>query len=431
MTASVSARYYDLTSQLQGASNFSFGCRYGTGGFGNSEATADGRCNSHAFSNDVTERLQTLGQYNEDGNDGTILSARSPNGARDMFRGGGSNQATLDAIKNGHLDLGGLDSDGSINETDTILKATIDWQANDNLMFFATYAEGYRPANLNRNAGQLSTNQAGVFENYVVPAVARTDTLTSYEFGMKSDLFDRSLRLNATFYFSEIDDLQVSRFDPSNVAFLYFIENVGDAEAKGLDVDFQWAVSDAFTIAGAFSILDTELKSLNSQLQGIAVPTGSDLPLASSFSGNLRARYDFYIEGMGANGYVLAGIRHRGKNVTGVVGSAEFMDDTLFRQSGAYSGLNIKNEEGTYGTIQIPDGAGGTRLSNSSRFVNSSATTVNVAFGLEKDNWGAELFVDNLNNEEAPVMQIAGHYTPVASVQRPRTIGLRLTYDFE
>ena len=30
----------------------------------------------------------------------------------------------------------------------------------------------------------------------------------------------------------------------------------------------------------------------------------------------------------------------------------------------------------------------------------------------------AELFIDNLNNEEAPIMQIAGHYTPAITVQR-------------
>ncbi len=431
VTASVSARYYDLSSQLQGASNSSFGCRYGIGGFGDSEATADGRCNSHAFSNDVTARLQTLGQYNEDGNDATILNARSPNGARDMFRGGGSNAATLNVIKTGFLDLSGLEGDGSINEKDTILKASIDWQASESLLLFVNYAEGYRPASLNRSAGQLSTNQMGVFQNYAVPAVARTDTLTSYEAGLKSDLLNRSLRLNATVYYTEIENLQVSRFDPSNVAFLYFVENVGDAEAVGLDVDFQWAVADAFRIYGAFSLLNTELKSLNPQLQGIAVPTGSDLPLASSFSGNLRARYDFRLKGMGANAYVLAGIRYRGKNVSGVVGSAEFMDDTLFRQSGAYSGLEIKHEEGTYGTVQIPDGAGGMRLPSNSRFANPSATTINIAFGLEQDDWGAELFVDNINNEEAPVMQIAGRYTPAVSVQRPRTIGLRLSYDFQ
>ena len=432
-SASLSARYYDLTSQLQGAANFSFGCRYGIGS--NAQETADGRCNGTDFSNDVTLRLRTLGEYNKSGDDSVILNARSPNGEdgspRDLFRGGGSNQATLDAIKNGYVDISDLKSDGSINESDTILKATLNWQATDDVLFFASYAEGYRPATQNRNAGQLATNQSGVFENYVVPAVAVTDTLTSYELGMKSQFFDRSLQINATFYFSDIEDLQVSRFDPSNVAFLFFIENVGDAEAKGLDVDFQWAATEGLTLSGAFSILGTELTKLNPQLQGIAVPTGSDLPLAPSFAGNLRARYDVWLPGMEANAYVLASVNHRGKSVSGVVGSAEFMDDTLFRQSGLYSGLKLKHEEGTFGTVEIPDGAGGTRLPSNSRFVNPSATTFNLSVGLEKDSWMAELFIDNLNNEEAPIMQIAGHYTPAITVQRPRTVGLRVSYDFE
>ena len=432
-SASLSARYYNLTSQLQGASNFSFGCRYGIGS--NAQETADGRCNGTDFSNDVTLRLRTLGEYNKSGDDSVILNAWSPNGddgtPRDLFRGGGSNQATLDAIKNGHVDISDLRSDGSIKESDTIIKATLNWQATDDVLFFASYAEGYRPATQNRNAGQLATNQSGVFENYVVPAVAVTDTLTSYELGMKSQFFDRSLQINATFYFSDIEDLQVSRFDPSNVAFLFFIENVGDAEAKGLDVDFQWAATEGLTLSGAFSILGTELTKLNSQLEGIAVPTGSDLPLAPSFAGNLRARYDIWLPGMEGNAYLAASLNHRGKSVSGVVGSAEFMDDTLFRQSGLYSGLKLKHEEGTFGTVEIPDGAGGTRLPSNSRFVNPSATTFNVAVGLEKDSWMAELFIDNLNNEEAPIMQIAGHYTPAITVQRPRTIGLRVSYDFE
>ncbi len=452
-SASLSARYYDLTSQLQGASNFSFGCRYGIGG--NALETADGRCNGNDFSNDVTLRLRTLGEYKQSGDDSVILNAMSPNGddgsPRDLFRGGipsspgsvcstgyisangfGScNQNTLNAIKNGDLDLSGFKSDGSINETDVIIKATLNWQATDDVLFFASYADGYRPAAQNRNAGQLASNQTGVFANYVVPAAAVTDTLTSYELGMKSQFFDRSVQVNATFYFSDIENLQVSRFDPSNVAFLFFIENVGDAEAKGLDVDFQWAATESLTLTGAFSILDTELTNLNPQLQGIAVPTGSDLPLAPSFAGNLRARYDVWVPAMDANAYVLASVNHRGKSVSGVVGSAEFMDDTLFRQSGLYSGLKLKYEEGSFGTVQIPDGAGGERLPRSSRFVNPSATTFNLAVGMEKDSWMAELFVDNLNNEEAPVMQIAGHYTPVITVQRPRTIGLRVSYNFE
>ena len=270
-----------------------------------------------------------------------------------------------------------------------------------------------------------------MYENYVVPAVALTDELSSFEVGMKGEFLEGSLRINATAYQTDIDELQVSRFDPSNVAFLYFIENIGDAESRGVDVDFMWAPTDRLTIAGAFSILDTELTRLNSQLRGIAVPVGSELPMAAEFAGNLRARYDFPINGLGANGYVHASLNYRGESVAGIVGSAEFMDDTLFRQSGRYSGLGLQDEGGGYGVIEIPDGAGGMRLPRNTRFVNPDATTVNVSFGMEKDGWRAELFIDNLGNEDAPIMQIAGHYTPVVTVQRPRSVGLRFSYDLE
>ena len=431
---SLSARRYDLTSKLQGAANFSFGCRYGTApqGFGNSERTRDGRCNSHAFSNDVTARLVTLGEYKSSGDDSVVLNARSPNGARDMFRGGGSNQATLAAIKAGHLDIDNLESDGSINETDTIFKLSVNWQPQDNVLLFATYSEGYRPATLNRNAGQLSTNQSGVFTNYVVPAVALTDDLTSFEIGMKGDFSDDRLRFNATWYQSRIDNLQLSRFDPSNVAFLYFIENVGDAEINGLDADFQWAVTDNLTLAGAASLLGTELTRLNRQLDGIAVPTGSDLPMAPRFAGNVRARYDFFMTGFDLDAYIQGSVTFRGEHVSGMIGSAEFMDDTLFRQSGYHSGLEIQTEGGSYGTVAIPEGSGGShRLPLNSRFVNPSAMTVNASVGVSRDTWNAELYVDNWLNEDAMVMQIAGHYTPVVSVQRPRSVGVRFSYDFQ
>ena len=187
-----------------------------------------------------------------------------------------------------------------------------------------------------------------------MPVVALTDQLSSFEIGMKGEFLEGSLRFNATAYRSNIDELQVSRFDPSNVAFLYFIENVGDAESTGIDADFMWAPTERLTVAGAFSFLGTELTRLNSQLNGIAVPVGSELPMAPKFSGNVRARYDFPVNALGATGYVHGSLNYRGKSLSGIVGSAEFMDDTLLRQSGARSGLSIQYEGGTYGTVTIP-----------------------------------------------------------------------------
>ena len=433
---SLSARRYELTSQLTGASNFSFGCRFGIGP--NAQRTADGRCNGTDFSNDVTLRLRTLGMYKESGDDSVILNARSPNGEdgspRDMFRGGqlGSNQATLDAIKAGYLNLEGLQADGALEETDTIIKASVNWQPNDDMLFFLTYSEGYRPATQNRNAGQRASNHTGVFENYYVPPMAVTDDLRSYELGVKGDFPASYLRLNATLYRNEIQNLQLSRFDPSNVAFLFFVENVGDAEAIGFDVDLQWAPTVSLTISSAFSLLETELTRLNPQLNGIAVPVGSELPLSPKFAGNIRARYDFVMDSLDVDAYFALSVNHRGQTVSGLIGSAEFMDDTLFRQSGAYSGLKFNEEGGTFGTVSIPEGRIGTsrRLPHNSRFVNPPATTVNASFGIARDDWTAELFFDNLTDEDAQVMQIAGHYTPVVTVQRPRTVGLRLSYDY-
>lgn len=71
------------------------------------------------------------------GDDSLILNARSTNGEdgtlRDLFRGGGgSNQATLNAIKGGTLSLSGLQWGGTIHEVDTVVKATLNWRPNDN-----------------------------------------------------------------------------------------------------------------------------------------------------------------------------------------------------------------------------------------------------------------------------------------------------------
>lgn len=432
LTASLSARRYELDTQLQGASNFSFGCRYNGAGLANpatgtsADQTVDS-CTSEKFSNDVTARLDTLGAYGATGDENLILNGTSPSGEKEMFRGGGSNQATLDAIKNGDLDISDLNADGSTTEKDTIIKVSLDYQLTDDVMIYGVYSEGYRPATQNRNAGQLSTNQSGVYENYVVPVVAVTDTLENIELGMKGTFLDGTLRFNATYYQADIENLQVSRFDPSNVAFLVFMENVGDAESSGIDADFQWAATDQLTISGAFSILDTEITRVNDQLQGIAVPVGSDLPLAADFSGNLRARYDFSMDGIGADAFVSASLTYRGETLAGIVGSAAFMDDTGNLAYGAASGIDIQNEGGTFGSLDDSTGS----LPANTRFVNDSAVTLNASMGMSKDNWNAEIFVNNITSEEGAMAQTAGKFTAEQSVLRPRTMGLRFSYNFE
>ncbi|MGI9313078.1 MAG: TonB-dependent receptor [Luminiphilus sp.] len=430
LTATIGARKYDLETQLQGASNFSFGCRYGGNGGGGADA---GFCNSHRFSNSPTDRFLALGGYNNGSiSDAQFLGLLNYPGAeqaygasaKEMFRGGGSNAATLQAIKEGRLDISSINGSGVTEEDDTIIRVSLDWRISDDIMVYGIYSEGYRPAAQNRNAGQLGSNQTGIYEGYVVPAVASTDELENMELGIKTELLNNTLRLNASVYSTEITDLQVARFDPSNVAFLVFLENVGDAETRGLDVDFMWAVTGRLTLSGAASIMDTELTRINKQLQGVAVPKGSELPLAPSFAGNLRARYDFDI--MDGNAWVNAALVYRGETVTGIVGSAEFMTDTHNLAYGNEPGVSIQDEGGTFGTVAVSNGS----LPSNSRYVNDAATTLNVGMGYARDNWTAEVFVNNVTSEEGYVVQTAGKFTPESSMMRPRTLGLRFGYSF-
>ncbi|MAE02859.1 MAG: TonB-dependent receptor [Porticoccaceae bacterium] len=436
LTASLSARRYELDTQLQGASNFSFGCRYnGAGAADPATATAADAatefCTSEKFSNDVTARFLALGELNASGESfkDEFLALTSPSGEKDMFRGGsiGSNENTYDSVQSGALDISDINRDGTTTEKDTIIKVSLDYQLTDDIMVYGVYSEGYRPATQNRNAGRTASRQTGVYEGYLVPAVAVTDTLENIEFGMKGTFLDDTLRFNATYYQADIENLQVSRFDPSNVAFLVFMENVGDAESSGIDADFQWAATDQLTISGAFSFLDTEITRVSNQLQGIAVPVGSDLPLAADFSGNLRARYDFTMDSIGADAFVSASMTYRGETLAGIVGSAAFMDDTSLLAYGAESGVERQNEGGDFGSVD--DSTGGLPLN--SRFVNEAAVTLNASMGMSKDNWNAEFFINNITSEEGAMTETAGKFTPEQSIMRPRTMGLRFSYNFE
>jgi outer membrane receptor protein involved in Fe transport len=118
---------------------------------------------------------------------------------------------------------------------------------------------------------------------------------------------------------------------------------------------------------------------------------------------------------------------YRGSSVSGIAGSAAFMEDTQGMAYGTSSGVSIRNEGGTFGTIESSNGLG---LPSNSRYINDSALSMNVGVGYGRDNWTAELYVNNITSEEGYVVQPAGKYTPESSMMRPRTMGLRLSYSF-
>jgi iron complex outermembrane receptor protein len=332
-----------------------------------------------------------------------------------------------EAITSGQLDVSLLGSDGTLTVDDTIFKASLDYKMNDDILLFTTYSEGFRPPVTNRVGGGLATNQNGAFDGFRIPVYSTTDSLDNFELGIKGDFLDGVLRVNATAYYSEITDLQTSRFDPTNISFLVFTDNVGDAEIKGLDADITWLASDNLVINAAFSLLDTELTRVNDELAGIAPGVGAQLPYSAEFSGNIRARYYFELND-GYEGYVNASVSYTGDRLAGMTMDAFVTEDATRLVYGVGSGLPIQTEAAVYDGVTYADSNGATFQGG--RYIQESYAIANVSVGITKDDWKAELYIDNLTDESAVLYIDTQQFTPKVVTNRPRTLGMRLSYDF-
>lgn len=268
----------------------------------------------------------------------------------------------------------------------TIYKVTGEWRPNADMLFYATYSEGFRPGLLNRPGGRTAPPPN---DDYTVPFAVDTDDVTNYEFGWKTELFDNSLRFNGSAFFVDIERLQTTIFDPSIVN-LFFSDNAANAEVRGVEGDFTWAPEsvDGLTVAGAFSLLDTEVTE-------VLIPTGdvlvgSPLAFAPEYQGNLRARYEWDLE----------------KQVAGSSLTAHVMPQIIFSDDSFSDIIEInKSQLDSYVTL------GGT-------------------FGVTADAWSAEVFASNLTNEYAELSSSFVFDRERVTPIRPRTIGVRFAYSY-
>ena len=129
-----------------------------------------------------------------------------------------------------------------------------DWDVTDDAMVYASLSTGFKSGGF--------TGSPSAASRATVPF--EPEDAINFEVGTKADLFDRRLRLNATAFFTDYDDLQVTFFTVplgSAAAFgEFFTENASSAEIKGLEVEFLAAPSASFDFGGSIALLDTEYK---------------------------------------------------------------------------------------------------------------------------------------------------------------------------
>lgn len=296
---------------------------------------------------------------------------------------------------------GFTDSSQSFGEDQTTPRVALTWNTSDDVMLYASAAEGFRIGGANPT-GNLDTpgcqnalsilgiTEAGAFES---------DSVWNYEVGARTQFADNRVRLNVSAFQVDWTDLQVATaltaFDPTCGASI--VANVGAAEVRGIELDLEARLLDNLQVGLVAEFNDAELTRSSPGVPG-AQP-GDPLKSIPDYSVALGLQYDFMAIA-GTDAYARL--------------DYVYMDDRSFSDIAA----------GPSDAFALP-----------------SYDLLNFRIGATFEDWDIVAYVDNVS-DETPQLGVTlwprgpgifgdGSDTArVVNIGRPRTGGVRVTKRF-
>lgn len=261
-------------------------------------------------------------------------------------------------------------STASSSFSDFAPRLALAYAASDQVNLYGVISKGYKAGG---NSVGNNTNQPGE-PAFSVPF--SEETLWNYEIGIKSELLDRRLRLNASAFFLQWEDFQMEAFrflTPGDLSSNFEqAVNIEEAEASGLEVEFLALLNDYLTIGGAAGLLNTEIKSATTvEITGGAMVDlqGLDIPKAPEYTFHLfgEARFPWQDNEWWVRAEVVS-------------------------RDGQYSDIEGLTNQQTLSFREIGPGE--------FPYLSPSYTVFNLRGGIEWERVGVTLYVQNLGDEE-------------------------------
>jgi len=143
-------------------------------------------------------------------------------------------------------------TDGTVKEKPISPKFSAQWQFTPDDQVYVTAAKGYRSGGVNSplSAGQCAAALAELGMTVAdVPNTYDSDTIWSYEAGTKLRLLGNRLAVNAAVYQIDWSGLQIA-VGPNRLGCgQRWIQNLGAARSRGVDLEAQFRVFDGFTVS--------------------------------------------------------------------------------------------------------------------------------------------------------------------------------------
>ncbi len=245
--------------------------------------------------------------------------------------------------------------------------ANLTFFATEETMLFTSVSTGSKSGGFNGVAGEGAPRE---FDD---------EDTTNYELGVKSQLFDNRLQVNATVFYTVFDDLQFLAQQPAGVG--TFVSNAAEGASAGVDLNCSAIPWEFLMLSGGLQYLDA--KYTDGQLD----EDGFDVPYAPDWSGNFSATL----------------LLPLAEGVTYLRGDYSFMSDYF-----------------TNPTYQVDS-------------VEQDKNLLNLRLGWRDETWDAAVWVKNATDESDSLLSaapIAYSGTEAEFLEAPRTWGVTVRYSF-
>lgn len=253
------------------------------------------------------------------------------------------------------------------------------YEFSDSVNGFVTISKGYK-------AGGTSTgNNTNAPGSPAFNVTFDEETLWNYEAGIKTELADRRVRLNASVFLLKWEDLQIEAFrflTPGDLSSNFEqTVNVPKAEGKGVELEILARPSESFTLGASLGYLDTEITQ--APAGGIQITggfnvnaQGLDIPKSPNVTASAFGEYRWMIGGNAA--WVRGEYIHR---------------DTQYSDIEALTNRQTRGPSPNQGLTRVVP-------ANEFPYKVPAFDVFNLRGGYEWENASLTVFVENLFDEE-------------------------------
>jgi len=175
--------------------------------------------------------------------------------------------------------------EGAKHWSDVSPRFALTYQAARDLLAYASWTKGFRSGNYN---GRATTPQAAL-------TPANPESVHSSEIGVKSDLFEHTLRMNVAAFYEDYKDIQAVL--TANVAgpVTQFLLNAASATVKGVELETTWLPVRGLKLQGTVGYTDARFDRFTAPLPAGVVGTSLQFARVPEWTYAAAGEYAFGI----------------------------------------------------------------------------------------------------------------------------------------